>query len=68
LEFFTKKIFEYINPLEFMKKFFSYKFKNWIYTFKVKWQKYIIQTKWKFAWVIYWTIENKIINPISLLT
>lgn len=67
LQFFIKKVFEYINPLEFMKKFFDFKFKNWIYSFKAKWQKYIIQTKWKFSWVIYWTIENKIINPYTLL-
>ena len=68
LEFFTKSIFQYINPLEFMRKYFSYKFKSWIYSFKVKWQKYIIQTKWKYKWVIYWTLENKIINPYQLLT
>lgn len=67
LEFYVKKVFEYINPLEFVKRFFFPKFKNWIYSFKVKWQKYLIQTKWNFAWVIYWTIENKIINPLSLL-
>ena len=67
LEFYSKKVFEYINPLEFVKKLFSYKFKNWIYSFKSNWQKYIIQTKWSFAWVIYATLDNKIINPLSLL-
>ena len=67
LQFFTKKVFEYINPLEFMKKFFSYKFRFWIYTFKVNWQKYLIQTRWAYKDVIYWTVENKIINPLSLL-
>ena len=67
IQTFAKKVFQYMNPLEFMKKYFSYKFKSWIYSFKVNGQKYIIQTRWKFAWVIYWTIENTIINPLSLL-
>ena len=69
LEFFTKKIFEYLDPIIFMKRFFSYKLdlKKKCYKFKINWNRYIIQTKWKFKWKIYWIEENKIINPFDLL-
>lgn len=67
LQFFTKKVFEYINPLEFMKKFFSYKFKYHKYEFKVNWLKYIIHTTWRFKNKIFWVEDNKIINPYTLL-
>lgn len=67
LEFFSKKMFEYINPLVFMKRYFSYKFRYWIYTFKINWHKYIIQTRWPYRDVIYWIHEDKIINPYELL-
>lgn len=68
LEFFTKNIFEYVNPLEFVKKFFNPKFKYWLYKFEVNWNKYFINTKWKFSGKIFWLSENKIINPLKLST
>lgn len=69
LEFFTKKIFEYLDPIIFMKRFFSYKLDNKekCFRFKVNWNKYIIAFKWRFAWKIYWIEENKIINPYDLM-
>lgn len=68
LEFFTKNIFEYVNPLEFAKKYFSPKLKYWLWKFKVNWNRYFINTKWKFSWKIFWESENKIINPLVLIT
>lgn len=70
LEFFAKRVFEYIDPIIFMKRFFSFKFDNKekCYKFKVNWNRYIIAIKWRFANKIYWIEENKLINPFSLLT
>lgn len=70
LEFFTKKIFEYIDPITFMKRFFSYKLDNIqkCYRFKDKeWNKYLIALKWRFAGKIYWLTQDKIINPYELM-
>ena len=67
LEYFSKHIFEYINPTEFVRKYFKPILKYWLYKFKVNWNRYYINTKWKFRWVIYWESENKIINPLELL-
>ena len=67
LEFFTRKVFEYINPIEFMRKYFKFTFKYWLYKFKHNWNRYYINTKWKFKNVIFWETEQKIINPLFLL-
>lgn len=67
LEFFAKKMFEYIDPLTFIKTYFRVKFKRWIYKFELNWNYYQVATRWKFMWKIYWFTENKIINPYELL-
>jgi len=70
LEFFVKKTFQYIDPIVFMKQMFTYTYDKVTkcYKFKVNWYKYLISTRWRFAWKIFWLSENKIINPYSLIT
>jgi len=68
LEFFEKKVFEYINPIIFMQKYFSYTFKYWLYKFKHNWYHYLINTKWNFKNKLFCCEDHKIINPLSLIT
>lgn len=70
LKMFIKKTFEYIDPIVFMKRFLSYTYdtSTKTYKFKVNWNRYIIKTTWRFKWKIYWIEENKIINPLTLIT
>lgn len=68
LEFFSKKVFEYINPIVFMQKYFKFTFKYWLYKFKHNWLHYIINTKWKYRNKLLCCEDRKIINPLSLIT
>lgn len=68
LEFFAKKVFEYINPIVFMQKYFTYTFKYWLYRFKHLWLHYIINTKWNYKNKLLCCEDMKIINPLSLIT
>lgn len=67
LERFTKNPFVYFNPLDILKHF-QYKEKRYGLIFKVRWVKYIIPKLGKFAWKIYSTGTNTIVNPYELIT
>jgi hypothetical protein len=65
---YVKKQFEYINPLVFMKNHFNFTVKYWIYTFKIDWNKYKINTRGRFKDKIFSCFENKIVNPLFFKT
>lgn len=67
INWFVKKAFKYLNPLEFVKSNFRYKTRYWKLEFKHNGNKYIIHRKGRFKDKIYWIIENKIINPYMLI-
>jgi len=67
LIFYTKKIFQYIKPLEFCLQHFKLKQKSSYYEFKYNWIKYKISKFWKFAWKIFNTKLEKIVSPLSIL-
>jgi len=66
LEYFIKKAFDYIDPLNFVKTFFRAKLKWGYYTFKYNGNKYQLATRGRFKNVIYSIADNKIVSPYTL--
>lgn len=63
---FVRKVFEYINPTEYVKERFITKKKGNKLKFKVNWNRYIIHLSGRFKGVIYDVWNSRIINPLKL--
>jgi len=64
---FVKNVFEYINPILFMQRYFAYKEKSTYYSFSHKGIKYKIHKRGNFKWVIFDCMNKRIVNPYELL-
>lgn len=68
---FVKKVFTYINPVEYVKAKFTYKQDRYNIKFDYNWEKYYIPLRGRFKWkifsVLWWNNGNwKLINPLTL--
>ena len=63
---YVRKVFEYINPTEYVKARFTVKKEGGKLKFKVNWNRYIIHLRGNFKDVIYDVWNNCIINPMKL--